>query len=189
MKIIFKPNHGHMLTECIRDYTIVAEDVSDFAEHILSKDFVLFEELQAKEGYSYTRDWIRYDKIGADKRVGFIESYDVFAGARKNLETEEVDILDPCEFIGTIALVGDGWSADKYSGDLEEVDVEDTEEVNDIFSLSDWLKQSLSHVIFLFLVVAVIAGMIIGVKYVYDTLGSPDEKQQTGVGILEWEKD
>lgn len=199
MKIIFKPNHGHMLAECMRDYTLVAEGVSDFAEHILSKDFVLFEKFQDKEEYSYNRDWLRYDKVDADERVGFIEAYDVFAGAHENLETEEVKILEPCSFIGTIAVVDDDWSVDKYSDsiagrptpgdDLEEVDVEDAEEVNDVFSLSDWLKQSLSHVIFLFLVVAVIAGMIVGVKYVYDALGSPNEKQQTGVGLLEWEKD
>lgn len=77
--------------------------------------------------------------------------------------------------------------------DLEEVDdIEEDindNEADDVFSLSKWIQESISHVIFLIIVVFVIVGMIIGVKYVYDTLGNPNTHQQTGLGILEMEKD
>lgn len=76
--------------------------------------------------------------------------------------------------------------------DLEEVDdIEDgiDNEEDEVFSLSKWVQKSISHVIFLIITIFVIVGMVIGVKYVYSTLGNPNTHQQTGLGILEMEKD
>lgn len=78
--------------------------------------------------------------------------------------------------------------------DLEERDIDDDESIldsdesDDVFSISKWVTKSLSHIVFTVFVVICIIGLIIGTKYVYSRLGDSVEKQQTGLGILEWEK-
>lgn len=78
--------------------------------------------------------------------------------------------------------------------DLEERDIDDDESIldsdesDDVFSVSKWVTKSLSHIVFTIFVVICIIGLIIGTKYVYSRLGDLVEKQQTGLGILEWEK-
>lgn len=81
--------------------------------------------------------------------------------------------------------------------DLEEVDVEEdigldslsTDESDDVISISKWITSSVSHLITVILIVVVIIALIIGVKYMYGKLGNPDTHQQSGVGLLELEKD
>lgn len=78
--------------------------------------------------------------------------------------------------------------------DLEERDIDDEESIldsdesDDVFSIGKWVTKSLSHIVFTIFVVICIIGLVIGTKYVYGILGDPVEKQQTGLGILEWEK-
>lgn len=78
--------------------------------------------------------------------------------------------------------------------DLEERDIDDEESIldsdesDDVFSIGKWVTKSLIHIVFTIFVVICIIGLVIGTKYVYGRLGDPVEKQQTGLGILEWEK-
>ena len=78
--------------------------------------------------------------------------------------------------------------------DLEERDIDDEESIldsdesDDVFYICTWVTKSLSHIVFTIFVVICIIGLVIGTKYVYGRLGDPVEKQQTGLGILEWEK-
>lgn len=78
--------------------------------------------------------------------------------------------------------------------DLEERDIDDEESIldsdesDDVFSIGKWVTKSLSHIVFTIFVVICIIGLVIGTKYVYGRLGDPVKKQQTGLGILEWEK-
>lgn len=78
--------------------------------------------------------------------------------------------------------------------DLEERDIDDEESIldsdesDDVFSIGKWVTKSLSHIVFTIFVVICIIGLVIGTKYVYGRLGDSVEKQQTGLGILEWEK-
>lgn len=120
MKIIFMPNHGRALANCIIDYTVVATDVLSIEDFLnMNLSFVIKDKRNGKIINTYNRDWVRFEDDDydlGDDRIGIDKMYSVFAGARYNTEKAEVELIEDKggDYIGNICEVADCWNLDDY---------------------------------------------------------------------------